>query len=54
MFVAQCLDIDVASQGETEQEALDSLKEALVLHFMPPVATVSPKLATLKVEIGIA
>lgn len=53
-FVAQCLDVDVASQGETEGEALDSLKEALQLHFTPPVATITPKVATFEVEIGAA
>jgi len=40
-FVAQCLEVDVASQGLTEQDALDNLKEALELHFTPPVSTVS-------------
>jgi len=38
-YVAQCLDVDVASQGESEAEALESLKEAVELHFAPPVAT---------------
>jgi predicted RNase H-like HicB family nuclease len=38
-FVSQCLDVDVASQGETEKEALANLKEALELHFEPPLAT---------------
>jgi predicted RNase H-like HicB family nuclease len=31
LVVAQCLDIDVASQGVTEQEAIENLKEALAL-----------------------
>ena len=53
-FVAQCLDVDVASQGATEKEALDALKEALVLHFSPPVATILPKVATVEVELGAA
>ncbi len=39
-FVAQCLEVDVASQGETEEEALNNLRDALALHFTPPVATV--------------
>lgn len=38
-FVAQCLEIDVASQGITEQDALDNLREAVQLHFTPPLAT---------------
>jgi predicted RNase H-like HicB family nuclease len=39
-FVAQCREVDVASQGLTEDEALDNLREALELHFEPPRATV--------------
>ena len=38
-YVSQCLEIDVASQGATEEEALANLKEALELHFEPPQAT---------------
>ena len=38
-YVAQCLEVDVASPGETEDEALANLKEALELHFEPPQAT---------------
>ena len=34
-YVAQCLNLDIASQGETEEEALENLKEALELHFEP-------------------
>jgi predicted RNase H-like HicB family nuclease len=33
LYVAQCLDVDVASQGSSEAEALDALKEALELYF---------------------
>ncbi|PHM05723.1 type II toxin-antitoxin system HicB family antitoxin, partial [Nostoc sp. 'Peltigera malacea cyanobiont' DB3992] len=53
-FVAQCLEIDIASQGETETEALANLEEALSLHFEPPVATIIPQIKTLQVEIGAA
>ncbi|MDZ8261578.1 type II toxin-antitoxin system HicB family antitoxin [Nostoc sp. ChiQUE01b] len=53
-FVAQCLQIDIASQGETETEALANLEEALSLHFEPPVATVLPQIKTLQVEIDAA
>lgn len=38
-YVSQCLELDVASQGESEEEALANLKEALELHFEPPQAT---------------
>lgn len=32
-FVSQCLDVDVASCGDTEDEAVSNLKEALELRF---------------------
>jgi predicted RNase H-like HicB family nuclease len=32
-FVAQCLNVDVSSFGETKIEALENLKEALELYF---------------------
>jgi predicted RNase H-like HicB family nuclease len=53
-FVAQCLDVDVVSQGPTESEALAALREAVELHFTPPVATVVPKVTTFEAEVGAA
>lgn len=53
-FVAQCLEIDIASQGETEEEALANLGEAISLHLTPPVATALPDLRPVEVEIGAA
>ncbi len=53
-FVAQCLEVDVASQGATEQGALANLREALELHFTPPVATSVPRLHSLEIEIEAA
>ncbi|GFE70469.1 hypothetical protein CFPU101_30790 [Chroococcus sp. FPU101] len=41
-YVAQCLEIDIASQGKTEAEALFNLEEALELHFEFPQATLVP------------
>jgi predicted RNase H-like HicB family nuclease len=32
-YVAQCLDVDVASEGDTQDEAIANLKEALELYF---------------------
>src|SRR5260370_39377638 len=51
-YVSQCLELDVASQGATEEEALENLKEALQLHFEPPQASRPPKVRTIEVEIG--
>jgi predicted RNase H-like HicB family nuclease len=53
-FVAQCLEVDVASQGTTEAEALDNLKEALELHFEPPCPTRPTPVRTIEVEVGAA
>jgi predicted RNase H-like HicB family nuclease len=53
-YVSQCLEVDVASQGESEEEALANLKEALELHFEPPQATRAPKVRTIEVEVGAA
>ena len=52
--VSQCLEVDVASQGATEEEALGNLKEALALHFEPPQATRPPKVRMIEVEVGAA
>jgi len=35
IFVAHCLDVDVASQGASEEEALANLQEALELSARP-------------------
>ncbi|MGA2688399.1 MAG: type II toxin-antitoxin system HicB family antitoxin [Candidatus Korobacteraceae bacterium] len=53
-YVSQCLEVDVASQGETEEEGLTNLKEALELYFEPPTATRPPKIRTIEVEVGAA
>ena len=53
-FVAQCIDVDVASQGRTEKEALDNLREALELHFEEPRASVAPQVVTVEAEVRTA
>ena len=53
-YVSQCLEVDIASQGVTEGEALANLKEALELHFEPPTATRPPAVHTVEVEVGAA
>ncbi|MDA1190578.1 MAG: type II toxin-antitoxin system HicB family antitoxin [Candidatus Poribacteria bacterium] len=54
MYVAQCLEIDVASQGETEQKAVEMLKEALELYFEEPDAGTYPEAKTVKFEVDAA
>lgn len=53
-YVAQCLEVDVASQGETEDAAIANLREALELYFEPPTPTIAPRIRTIEAEIGAA
>ena len=52
LFIAQCLEVDVASQGKNEDEAINNLKEALELYLEPPQPTVIPKLRKFEVSIN--
>lgn len=51
-FIAQCLEVDVSSQGKSEDEAINNLREALELYFEPPRPTVMPKLRKFEVNIN--
>jgi predicted RNase H-like HicB family nuclease len=53
-YVAQCLEVDVASQGESEEEALENLREAMELYFEPPNPTAAPQVRTIEVEVSAA
>ena len=53
-YVAQCLELDVASQGNSEKEALENLREATKLHFEPPGPTVTLRVRTIEVEVSAA
>jgi predicted RNase H-like HicB family nuclease len=48
-YVAQCLEVDVASQGETKHDALKNLREALELHFEEPTPTSEAEIETIEV-----
>lgn len=56
-YVAKALEVEVASQGKSEKEALDNLKEALGLYFedrseieLTPVS--KPKLQDLSIQVN--
>jgi len=53
-FVSQCREVNVAAKGESEEEALANLKEALELHFEPPRATRPPAVRMIEVDVGAA
>ena len=48
-FIAQCLEVDIASQGESEEEALTNLGEALELYFEPPQPSLKPAIPRISV-----
>ncbi len=55
-FVARCVQVEVASQGATVEEALEHLTEALELYFedMPrPTSTSHPLMTTVDVRLPI-
>jgi len=53
-YIAQCLEVDIVSQGETETLALENLKEALELYFEPPTATLTPRIVPVEIVLGAA
>ncbi len=50
--IAQCLEVDVASQGRNEEEALANLQKVLALHFEAPRATAVPKIRPIEGEVS--
>lgn len=54
LYVAQCREVEIASQGDSEEIALRNLDEALRLHFSPPAATITAQVRELEVELGAA
>lgn len=55
-YVARCLEVEVTSQGESMDEALANLQEALGLYFddgTPTEPLNSPIIAPLDVEIKV-
>ncbi len=52
-YVARCLEVEVASQGHSVEEALANLKEALELYFedAPLVESSHPIVAPIEVHV---
>ncbi len=49
--IAQALEVDVVSQGETVDDTLANLREALELYFEPPAAGTLPQLRRIEVDV---
>lgn len=53
-FIAQCLEVDIASQGESEESALDNLAEALELYFESPQPSLKPVIRKFEAKVSAA
>jgi len=51
LHIAQCREFEIASQGDTKEEAVKNLSEAIALHFEPPVASILPEVVSLEAEV---
>jgi predicted RNase H-like HicB family nuclease len=52
--VARCLDVEVASQGRTIDEALANLREALELYFEDQPAPDEPEPIVAPIEVRLS
>lgn len=50
-FIAQCRDVVISSQGHSEEEAVENLRDALRLYFTPPIATIFPNVREMEFEV---
>ena len=53
-FIAQCLKVDIASQGEGEESALANLAKALELYFESPQPSLKPVIRRFEGKISAA
>jgi len=57
LFVARCLDVEVASQGASVEESLSNLREALELYFEDneaPEVSAQPIVAPVEISLSTA
>jgi len=52
-YVAKCLENSVASQGETMDEAMDCLREALSLYYEGETMPIYPQTFVTTLEVAI-
>jgi predicted RNase H-like HicB family nuclease len=53
-YVARCLQVEVTSQGETFEEAMDNLREALELYFEDAPVPQVTDVITAPLEVHVA
>ena len=54
LYVAQCVEVDVASQGSSPDEAIRMLREAVELYFEEPRSTEQPTIVRFEAEVPSA
>ena len=57
LYVARCLEVEVASQGATVEAAMTNLQEALELYFEdgpPPAGLQAPIVAPIEVHLPVS
>lgn len=52
-YVAKCLENSVASQGQTMDEAVDNLREALMLYYEDEVLPTFPQTFVTVLEVAL-
>ena len=52
-YVAQCLEVDVASQGRSLDEARDNLAEALALHFEDQESPIAEPAVIVPIDVAV-
>jgi predicted RNase H-like HicB family nuclease len=52
-FVAKCLENSVASQGKTMDEAMDNLREALILYYEDETMPIFPQAFVTALEVAL-
>jgi len=50
-FIAHCNEVEIASQGLNQKEALENLREAIELHFEEPRAELIPEIYSFEAEV---
>ena len=50
--IAQAVEVEVTSQGESHEQALNNLREALELYFEPSCATSESRIHDVEVEVA--
>ena len=53
-YIAQAIEVDVASQGTSEEEALANLREAIELYSESSTPLPDPKMRRIEVEVDAA